>query len=209
MADCEGVVIVEGSPCSEVITCLSPEQLCVQNWSKHNLAVHTLNDSTPIAYIAGGDPLWASTTSPAYCCPNDDCSSTNIAAYGLLYNHYAVETGLLAPLGYHIPDDTEWNTLIECLGGAAVAGDPLKSVGTYFWNAVNTGTNTSGFSAVGAASRFADGSFNTWNKYGDLWSSTSPGPGSANYVELHYGLSSVSSVTLSSNTGCSVRVIQD
>ena len=208
LGECEGVVIVEGSPCSEVITCLSPEQLCVQDWSKHNLAVTTLNDSTPIAYIAGGDPLWASTTSPAYCCPNDDCSSTNIAAYGYLYNHYAVETGTLAPLGYHIPTDAEWTTLIDCLGGAAVAGDPLKSVGTDFWNAVNTGTNTSGFSAVGAAARFADGTFSTWNKYGNLWSSDGA-PGNGNYVELQYDLSSVSSATISSNAGMSVRLVKD
>ena len=208
LADCEGVVIVEGSACSEFTTCLSPEQLCVQNWSKHNLAVTTLNDSTPIAYIAGGDPLWALTTSPAYCCPNDDCSSTNIAAYGYLYNHYAVETGLLAPVGYHVPSDAEWATLIECLGGSAVAGDPLKSVGTDFCNAVNTGTNTSGFSAVGASNRFAAGGFNTWNKYGNLWSSDGP-PANGNYVELQYDLSSVSTATVSSNAGMSVRLVKD
>ena len=207
-AGCEGVIMTEGPNCTNTPSCLSPEQICVQNWSKHNLAVTTLNDSTPIAYIAGGDPLWASTTSPAYCCPNDDCSPINIAAYGYLYNHYAVETGMLAPVGYHIPNDTEWNTLIDCLGGAAVAGDPLKTIGNDFWNSVNTGTNTSGFSAVGASRRNADGSFNTWNKYGNLWSSDGSS-GSGNYVELQYDLSGVSSTTIGSNTGMSVRLIKD
>ena len=40
----------------------------------------------------------------------------NTAAYGLLYNWYAVETGKLCPSGYHVPTDEEWMQLERHLG---------------------------------------------------------------------------------------------
>ncbi|MDR0517799.1 MAG: fibrobacter succinogenes major paralogous domain-containing protein, partial [Fibromonadaceae bacterium] len=39
-----------------------------------------------------------------------------------LYNWYAVNTGKLAPKGWHIPSDEEWKILADYLGGENVAG---------------------------------------------------------------------------------------
>jgi len=84
--------------------------------------------------------------------------------YGVLYNWYAATYNIggasIAPTGWHVPSNAEWATLVTTLGGAAVAGDALKESGEIHWDVGNTGTNTSGFTALGAGYRLAeDGSF--------------------------------------------------
>jgi uncharacterized protein (TIGR02145 family) len=84
--------------------------------------------------------------------------------YGVLYNWYAATYNVggasIAPTGWHVPSNAEWATLVTTLGGAAVAGDALKESGEIHWDVGNTGTNTSGFTALGAGYRLAeDGSF--------------------------------------------------
>ncbi len=55
----------------------------------------------------------------------------------------------LCPTGWHVPNDTDWETLITFLGGNNVAGGKLKQTGTDLWNGPNTGaTNESGFNAI-------------------------------------------------------------
>jgi uncharacterized protein (TIGR02145 family) len=81
--------------------------------------------------------------------------------YGLLYNWYAVaDIRNIAPLGWHVPLDNEFTTMINFLGGRPVAGGHLKDSGYIRWSAPNTGAdNSSGFSAIGVGWRFYDGSF--------------------------------------------------
>lgn len=73
--------------------------------------------------------------------------------YGNLYNGYAVLTGKLAPIGWHIPTLTELNTLINIAGGEDVAGAKLESKRRYptihpRWDISNTtATNDFGFNA--------------------------------------------------------------
>ncbi len=44
------------------------------------------------------------------------------AIYGKLYNWYAVNDQRgLAPVGWHVPNNEEWDTLITYLGGETVA----------------------------------------------------------------------------------------
>ena len=83
------------------------------------------------------------------------------SGYGLLYNWYAVDTGLLTPTGWHIPTLSDWNSLISFCGGGSIAGGKLKKVGTEFWNAPNVGaTDDYMFSAIGGVFRtFTSGDF--------------------------------------------------
>ena len=61
---------------------------------------------------------------------NDDPS--NAAIYGRLYNWYAVddERGI-CPEGWHVPSDdeadSEWQILVDYLGGGSVAGGKMKA----------------------------------------------------------------------------------
>jgi hypothetical protein len=56
---------------------------------------------------------------------SDKCDSIFAAfpeVYGRLYTWYAVvDTRNLCPEGWHIPTDTEWSTLVTCLGGESTA----------------------------------------------------------------------------------------
>lgn len=83
------------------------------------------------------------------------------AIYGKLYNWFAVKllqmdidyynaNNPTTPWGWRVPTQADFNTLATTLGGAAVAGGKMKTVGTAYWNSPNTGaTNESGFSAIG------------------------------------------------------------
>jgi uncharacterized protein (TIGR02145 family) len=56
------------------------------------------------------------------------------------------ETRGVCPAGWHIPTENEWRTMIDYLGGEAVAGGKLKKLGS--WKAPNSGaTNETGFNA--------------------------------------------------------------
>ena len=97
------------------------------------------------------------------CPPNCD--------FGLLYNFFAVNTGKLAPTGWHVPTDAEWTTLSTYLGGEEVAGGKLKSICD--WIAPNVGaTNESGFTGLPGGFRSNVGSFYSIDLDGFWWSST-------------------------------------
>ncbi|HDR68519.1 MAG TPA: hypothetical protein ENN61_05650, partial [Bacteroidaceae bacterium] len=78
--------------------------------------------------------------------------------YGALYQWdeamaYSLAEGGqgICPDGWHIPTRNEWETLVDYLGGASVAGAKLKETGFDYWDAPNTGaTNESNFSARGS-----------------------------------------------------------
>ena len=77
-----------------------------------------------------------------------------IMGYGVLYNFPAVNTGNLAPTGWHVPTKTELETLVTYLGGSTVAGGKLKETGTVYWYSPNTGaTDAYGFTARGGGFR--------------------------------------------------------
>jgi len=87
-------------------------------------------------------------------------TNTAIPIYGALYNWYAVNTGKLAPVGWHVPTHAEFQTLIATLGGSGIAGAHLKETGFVHWSDQNSGSdNTSGFTALGSGQRNEDGSF--------------------------------------------------
>jgi uncharacterized protein (TIGR02145 family) len=103
-----------------------------------------------------------------------------------LYNYLAVsDARKLAPEGWHIPTDTEWQTLEKSIGmtdaqtaglawrGTAVAEKLLvkSSIG---WpaNSVLFGTDEVGFSALPGGVRISNGSINTSQSVGFWWTST-------------------------------------
>jgi uncharacterized protein (TIGR02145 family) len=95
--------------------------------------------------------------------------------YGYLYNWYVVNSGIVAPSGWHVPSATELNTLITTLGGTSIAGGDLKETGTFRWNSPNTGaTNSSGFTGrpTGHRSYLSTGQFRDLKNLNRIWSAT-------------------------------------
>lgn len=141
-----------------------------QTWMKENLKVTHYNDGTEITLVADS-AVWSRLTTPAYCWHSNDTAYKNI--YGALYNWYMVNTDRLCPSGWHVPDEGEWRTLINYLGGDTVAGGKLKEKGTEHWISPNTGAdNSSGFIALPGGCRSIPGPFSFIGKYGNWWSAT-------------------------------------
>jgi uncharacterized protein (TIGR02145 family) len=74
---------------------------------------------------------------------------SNAATYGRLYTWYAAtDKRNIAPVGWHVPTNAEWDSLTSFLGGKIAAQAKLKEAGTIHWNSPNDGTNESGFTAL-------------------------------------------------------------
>lgn len=127
-----------------------------QVWMVENLRVTRFNDGTKIICIP--DTLksrgWPT---PHYCYYNGN--PLNSGKFGVLYNFRVVHQTYLvhneiAPKGWRVPDDSDWETLITFLGGNSVAGGKMKIAGigtneSGQWQSPNEGaTNESGFSAI-------------------------------------------------------------
>jgi uncharacterized protein (TIGR02145 family) len=142
-----------------------------QVWMVENLKTTKFNDGTSIQLVPDSVE-WITLSTPGYCWYRDD-HATYKDPYGAMYNWFAVNTGKLAPVGWHVPTDAEWTTLTTFLGGVNVAGGKLKETGTTHWLSPNEGaTNETGFTAVPGGERFTNGSFYYMNDRGYWWSST-------------------------------------
>jgi uncharacterized protein (TIGR02145 family) len=85
-------------------------QIGNQVWAVSNLRTTKYNDNTSIPHVTDS-AAWVALTAPAFCYYNNTTDANSIKKYGALYDWYAVNTGKLAPAGWHVPDTTEWNTL--------------------------------------------------------------------------------------------------
>jgi len=143
-----------------------------QVWMVENLKTTRYNDGTAIALVTD-DNAWMNLTTGAFCWYNND-SATYKNPYGALYNWYAVNTGKLAPTGWHVPSDSEWSVLVAIAGGDAVAGGALKEAGTTHWASPNSGAtnNPYGFSAFPGGSRTNVSTFVDNGNTGYFWAST-------------------------------------
>jgi len=178
-----------------------------QTWMAENLRTTKYNDGTPIRQVTNYDS-WANMTTPAYCWYNNDISNKD--QYGALYNGYAVNTDKLCPKGWHVPADSNWTTLIIYLGGAMIAGNDMKEIGTVHWKSPNLGvTNISEFTALPGGNRSSNGSFNYIRVAGYWWSSTEISPGYMSFLILGYKSSFVSKNFNMNSSGYCVRCVMD
>ena len=141
-------------------------------WMAENLKTTRYNDGTPILLVTDSNE-WINLSSPAYCWYDND-SATYASTFGAMYNWYTAHTGDLCPAGWHVPDDSEWNALIDHLGGEDLAGGKLKETGTTHWSSPNTGaSNESSFTALPSGFRSAvSGDFKSVGEVGGWWSAT-------------------------------------
>lgn len=176
-----------------------------QVWQFCNLNVSTYNNGDPIPQITD-QTEWVNATTGAWCWYNNDPALG--AIYGKLYNWYAIaDPRGVAPAGYHVPTEAEWQALSVLVSGD---GGALKESGTTNWTSPNTGaTNSTGFTALPGGIRAYDGSFALINSYGFWWNSTPDVSGTARDWALAYDGSAMLYGNSGKNLGFSVRLIKN
>jgi len=207
------------TPCSN---CVPGTEITIgtQIWTGCNLKVGTFRNGVSIPQVTDAN-TWATTNGPAWC--HYDFNPANEAAYGRLYNVYAIiSTANIAPTGYHVPTDAEWTTLTATLGGGTwlelfgpdswyqpLIGTKLKEAGNCHWF-ISGGDNSSGFRAVGAGQAATAGYF-AGLQDSTVFGTTSIAPGSSNRWSYHLsGLyDTIERKWVSLNQGISVRLIKD
>jgi uncharacterized protein (TIGR02145 family) len=192
-----------------------------QWWMAENLKVTMLNDKTPIpmvfSYQTWSDP---NIISPMLCYYNNDYA--NIATFGMLYNWHAVNTGKLAPTGWHVPTDSDWQKLQNYLiangynyDGTKTGNKIAKSLAaTSGWendqtegNVGNnqTANNKSGFNAFPAGCRNDTEDYAFSGIFSFWWNST----GSNNATGIQFNTNELILSTAAPRFGLSVRCVKD
>lgn len=194
-----------------------------QTWMVENLKTTKFKDGTTIPFVRA-DTSWSTSSSPGYCYYSND--STKKDVYGNLYNWFAVNSGKLAPIGWHVPSDAEWTTLENYLisnefnyDGTPITNKIAKSLAeTTEWNSSSvdgaigndlTKNNKSGFSALPNGYRTNEGLFNGIGKYGVWWSVTSDSPDAIWGRGLFYNNASMGRDQYPRRFGFSIRCLKD
>ena len=151
-----------------------------QCWTKENLKVTKYNDGTSIPDETANTAGWGLLATGARSDYTGEASY--IATYGYLYNWYAAtDSRKICPTGYHVPTDSDWNKLVKFIDSGAdtsstsltqspTAGTLMKK-DTALWR-TNTGTNTSGFSALPGGFRGTAGAWNLIRDEAYFWSAS-------------------------------------
>ena len=184
-----------------------------QVWMAENLKVTHYRNGDPIPNVASDS--WSSQTTGAYCSYNNDPG--NSAVMGMLYNNYAAtDSRNIAPSGWRVASDSDWQTLLGYLGGEHVAGGKLKETGFTNWSEPNTGaTNESGFAALPSGGIFTGIGFTGIGYYGYYWSSSLSVGGLFNdtvgsYLVLLYDSKGVNRLSETGRKyGLAVRCVRD
>lgn len=180
-----------------------------QRWMSENLRVTHYSNGAAILHITD-NIVWASTGAGAFCsfANNENWTSE----FGLLYNLFAVlDSRRLAPPGWHIPSDAEWQELVTFLGGSGGAGGKLMEAGYRHWAIPNTvATNSSGFTAVPGGGREGSlGGFYGYTIRALFWSTTASTSSSYWSWGLEQGQPAVTRNAYSPRYGFSVRCVMD
>jgi uncharacterized protein (TIGR02145 family) len=150
-----------------------------QWWMAENLKVSKFRNGDSIPDVTDSS-FWNSNNNAAYCWYNNDISNKKL--FGALYNWNVVKDHRnVAPEGWHIPTTSEWNVLINFLGGDSIAGLSLKSTNGWFNN--GNGNNNSGFNSFSSGFRDYAGIF--LNVGASFWTTTTLESG-RNYCRILY-----------------------
>jgi uncharacterized protein (TIGR02145 family) len=141
-----------------------------QTWMAENLRVtrYRNGDAIPITT----DSITWGTLSQGACCAYRN-NMLLVSEYGLLYNHHAItDTRGLAPKGWRLPTQEDWNLLIQELGGDNKAGSIMKQGAKHYWLGNNTHNEitTGGFRALPSGYRhYEKGEFFTLGSNAYFW----------------------------------------
>ena len=182
----------------------------LQTWTSINLDITTYNDGSVIPQALNLDDWFYYNTNEIGAWCYYDFNESIGKEYGKLYNGYAVkDTRGLAPNGYHIPTDAEWQILANSLSGLGYGGE-LKEIGFTHWKQPNTNANNlTNFSALGSGI-FEGTTFSLLKEFTKFWTSTESGQGAYLTVwYLEYNSGQLDTDTNFIMNGCSIRLIKD
>ena len=183
-----------------------------QEWMVENLRTTKYSDGTPIPNDTVVDSL---NYLPSGACFNFEYDSKYESTYGKLYNWYAVETGKLAPKGWHVPTDAEWKVLTDYLaanGHTGTEGTALKSKSGWNdnWHGTSgNGTDNYGWNGLPGGFGSYNGNFTSIGGYGTFWSSSEYSTLYAWYRGLDSSSGFVDRSSANKNFGFSVRCLRD
>jgi uncharacterized protein (TIGR02145 family) len=179
-------------------------------WSQENLNVTSFQNGDPIPEVktieawkqAGEDG------EPAWCFYNND--PANGLKYGRLYNWHAVmDPRGLAPYGWHIPAESEWEELLSFLGGN-ISGGKMMSTGTTLWESPNKyATNETGFTALPSGTRYYFGEFTGIREGTGFWTTTAIDRLSVFSHSLDNGFGILGTESVGKGAGKAVRLIKN
>jgi uncharacterized protein (TIGR02145 family) len=204
-----------------------------QVWLAENLRVTKYNDGTSIPNIADS-AAWnninaSQLETPAYCYYNNTANIDSIKDFGALYNWYVLSltnTRKIAPAGWHVPTNAEWDTLQNCLiakgynwDGTTTGNKIAKSLAarTGWGPGDGNGTigsdltknNRSGFSALPGGVRRFDAIFVNQGDCGFWWSATKDSTSGAWFRLFDSRSSSLGRMSCQKSYGFSVRLVRD
>jgi uncharacterized protein (TIGR02145 family) len=149
----------------------------VWSFTTYNLHMGTLTDSRDnqtYQTIQMGEAWWMAENlrydagEGSYCYEYND---TRCVTYGKLYTWEAAMRS--CPAGWHVPTLKEFESMINAIGGADIAGGKLKDYEQSLWREINVGaTNEVGFNALPAGRRYDSGLFAGAGYYAQFFSST-------------------------------------
>jgi uncharacterized protein (TIGR02145 family) len=194
-----------------------------QLWTTENAKTTKYNDSTLIESVTD-DRQWRKMTTGGYCYYENDTNCVYL--YGLYYNWYAVNSGKLAPQGWRVPTNTDWEVLETFLKKYGINRDGTKT-GSRIGNVLaartnwtryptgdNVGTNPSGnnktgFSALPGGYRYINGLFYSQRNIGFFWSASENGSNYAWDRHIAYDENCLQQESRHKRWGLSVRFVKD
>jgi uncharacterized protein (TIGR02145 family) len=236
-----GTIGVSAFPCETTISDIDGNSyntvlIGAQCWTKENLRVRRYNNGTAMLFdtTGGSSSTWQNLNRGAHTIYAHDSTAipSNLTKYSYLYNWFAVKgistAGVIAmndtlnicPMGWHVPTDGEWTSLIQILVPtetlsvgpiqSPTAGGKMKDTITALWYPPNTGaTNESGFSALPGGIRANNSNFGDIRDHAMFWSAS----------ELYYDVawirvlrsesSDVLRFIVNKTVGASVRCLRD
>jgi serine/threonine-protein kinase len=179
-----------------------------QTWMSQNLNVSRFRNGDLIPEVKN-DADWkkaGENKQPAWC--YYDFDSKNEIKYGKLYNWYAVNDSRgLAPVGWHVPENIEFKSLLEFLGGVPIAFGKMKSDNGWFNNGY--GTNESGFNGLPGGYCGYLGKADSLGYHGYWWTSTEYDNNTANFFNLNFQNVNYNESQNSKVSGFSIRCVKE
>jgi uncharacterized protein (TIGR02145 family) len=181
-----------------------------QTWLREDLKVTRYQNGDTIGTTIPATLNTSGETEPKYQWAYGG-NEQNVKDYGRLYTWWAaMDSRGACPLGWRVPNDNDWNTLIQSNGWYIEAGGKLKETGTEHWISPNTGaTNSTGFTAIPGGYKDFIGNFQNFGTNVFWYSATENDAASANLWTIWNDQTGISSSWTYKNSGLSIRCIKE